>query len=255
MLQQVEWQELLERAEFPDVMKDENGEFQPMMNMGLKYKEFVEPLYQEIEERLDRAEKAPRVALEERQLPDVFHALRSFFENETGVKCDEITITRMNETEMARPTIDEFVREKHWISELWHVDNYGDGHFKVMIYCNEVTKDNAPTEIREPVECYLHKRTASSIDGRFDDTEPGTLFTCPAFTTLIFTPAIKHKGNYSRKGYRDLIMLGFNYGGYLGYGRSASRFSTTTANAWRLTKSVGAWCFKRYRRLVGPLLS
>ena len=100
-----------------------------------------------------------------------------------------------------------------WGSELWHVDCSKDGSFKIFICCNKVTEDNAAFEIMEPVVCYKYNEEVedpdSHLDTRFEDIMRGKKFTCEAFISMIFNPNCIHKGNYSRKGYRDAIMLGF----------------------------------------------
>ena len=40
--------------------------------------------------------------------------------------------------------------ETEWVSESWHIDNFDNNGFKVIIYCSDVDGDNAPFEYQDP---------------------------------------------------------------------------------------------------------
>ncbi len=200
---------------YPELMK-EDGEFQPVRNLGLRYKDFIEPFYEIIKKNFDEGTNTTDMIGEEGVLRTEFNVGRfpllksklvSFFEQVTGKTCTELTITRMPEVDKERVSKEDY-KQNEWISELWHSDNFRDGHFKIFVYCNEVTEDNAPTELAKPMVFFKYG-DVNLMDTRFDVDGEGEKFTCEAFTSLIFNPNCLHKGNYSKKGYRDAIMLGF----------------------------------------------
>ena len=107
-----------------------------------------------------------------------------------------------------------------WISEQWHIDNFDNNSFKIIVYLNDVNKYNAPFEYATPVQ-YIPKlnileRYFNTWKNNFNDNTRlnykgqsikaiGT-----AGTTIIFRNSnILHKGNYCKSGYRDVINFHF----------------------------------------------
>jgi len=121
----------------------------------------------------------------------------------------------------------------NWISEQWHFDNFFDDGFKLLLYCSRVDDDNAPFEYQEPptfvptilkntsgvdthlrlagwnitgMRKYLKLRMAS----RLNYVGSSTRVTGPAGTGILFKNSnLPHKGNYCRKGIRDVISFHF----------------------------------------------
>ena len=122
----------------------------------------------------------------------------------------------------------------NWISEQWHTDNFDDSGFKLIIYMSDVDKENAPFEYQDPptfvpvipnntsgipehlkrmglyeegLSRYLQIRFAS----RLNYVGKSVRVTGPAGTSILFKNSnLPHKGNYCRRGIRDVISFQFH---------------------------------------------
>lgn len=122
----------------------------------------------------------------------------------------------------------------NWISEQWHTDNFDDDGFKLIVYFSDVAEDNAPFEYQDPPTFvpvipkntsgipehltrvgwnlegksrYLQIRLAS----RLNYVGPSVRVTGHAGTSILFKNSnLPHKGNYCRRGFRDVISFQFH---------------------------------------------
>ena len=131
-----------------------------------------------------------------KMLEDVYNAQIWEFSIYRNVKCDILS----NRGDTVRP------KTKHWGSELWHYDNHDCNNFKIIIYLNDVSEEDGAFEYKEPIQYFPHAGD-KNIHTRLDLKDIGKKVTGDVGTTLIFKEQIAHKGNYSRKGYRDVINI------------------------------------------------
>jgi len=109
-----------------------------------------------------------------------------------------------------------------WYSEMWHFDNHGDDTFKILVYLSDVeNEDHAPFQYKTPVEfiptyyClsgYKDKpkfrSSLSATCSRLNYGGPSNYALGPKGTTIMFKNSnVVHKGNFCRKGYRDIFSV------------------------------------------------
>lgn len=215
--------ELAKKVKYPDLMKNQKGEVQAVKNLGTIYRSEIEKCADAIKYAFDNLEgasithsykgKPVRIKLDD---ISIVKDLCDFFTSLTGDRLTEITVTRNCSTDLTQPSCpEEFIKSSHWLSELWHLDNFREGHYKIGIYLNDVlTPDNAPFEFYgDPNKDFYGDLIDTDLSSRLYGFNPKETFKvlAPKYTTLIFSPSFVHKGNYARNGgYRDFIMLGFN---------------------------------------------
>lgn len=214
--------ELAQQVKFPELLK-ENGKYVAIKNLGLVYKDEIEKCADYIKQAFDNLDGAHithefmgepvRIQLDN---ISIVENLCEFFKKLTGDNLTEITVTRNCSTNIFHPkNKKEFIEGCNWMSELWHLDVFKNGNYKIGIYLNDIlSEDNAPFEYYGNPNIDFYK---SLIDENLDsrlygfNPEVTTKVLAPKYTTLIFSPSFIHKGNYARNGgYRDFIMLGFN---------------------------------------------
>jgi len=102
---------------------------------------------------------------------------------------------------------------KEWVSELWHIDNFDNDGFKVLVYCSDVDDDNAPFEYQDPptfVPVIPRNTTNWFPNTRLNYIGPSLRLLGPAGTAIVFKNSnLPHKGNYCRIGIRDVIIFHF----------------------------------------------
>ena len=103
--------------------------------------------------------------------------------------------------------------EKEWVSETWHIDNFDDNGFKVLVYCSDVGDDNAPFEYQDPptyVPVISRDTTNWFANTRLNYIGPSRRVLARAGTAIVFKNSnLPHKGNYCRRGIRDVIVFHF----------------------------------------------
>lgn len=208
-----------QKIKFPDLM-----EGKPINSLGLKYEPEIEKYSDKITNAFDTLtgatvthiynNKPVRLKLTDLSL---VAPLCKFFINETGGELSEVTVTRNCVTDVPSPVYrSDFIESEHWYSELWHVDGFKNGNFKIGIYLTDVVDEGcAPFEyLPNPEENFYVNAKIFGVESRFFNLNPKETIKvlAPKNTTLIFTPDFIHKGNYARTHHRDFIMIGFNQG-------------------------------------------
>jgi len=119
-----------------------------------------------------------------------------------GANLYDINIIRSCKT--LKPSARGTLKKDGYASETWHWDNNPDFVFKIMIYLNDITEKQGPFEYKYPIEYKEHDN--SDRNSRINISEVGKKVVGKKGTTIIFPTNIVHKGNYVRKGYRDVII-------------------------------------------------
>jgi len=97
-----------------------------------------------------------------------------------------------------------------WVSEQWHIDNFADGGFKVIVYCSDVTASDAPFEHQDPPTLIPVLPPAPFRLTRLNYAGSSTQVLGPRGTTIFFMNSnLPHKGNYAVRGCRDVINFHF----------------------------------------------
>ena len=99
----------------------------------------------------------------------------------------------------------------HWVSEKWHIDNFTNDGFKLIVYCDAVGEENGPFEYQDPPTFVpILPRNAPFALSRLNYVGPSAIVTGPAGTGILFKNSnVPHKGNYCRRGVRDVINFHF----------------------------------------------
>lgn len=226
-VKKVKFDELAKEVKFPDIMKNEEGRYVPLINLGTQYKDIIAPCAEKVKyafDTLDGAKITHQYGDEpvRKLLTDIslVKDVCDFFTDLTKGKLDTVTVTRNCPTTVDSPKRREDVRDYHWYSEIWHIDPFLDGNFKVGIYLNDVKNEKyAPFEYLDVDlnENFYHCLHGSGLNSRiFDLYNKEDIKTVKVlgekYTTMVFSPMFIHKGNYARlNGYRDFIMLEFNH--------------------------------------------
>jgi len=101
---------------------------------------------------------------------------------------------------------------KQWVSEEWHVDNFDNDGFKLMVYLTDVDENTAPFEHQEPPTLIpvLPHNTTVFQDTRLNYVGRSKRIGGEAGTAIMFKNSnVPHKGNYCRQGLRDVIVFHF----------------------------------------------
>lgn len=110
-----------------------------------------------------------------------------------------------NPTGLPEPT-------KQWVSESWHIDNFDNNGFKLIVYCSHVNDDTAPFEYQEPPTFVpvLPRNTTTFVDTRLNYIGRSKRVLGNPGTAIMFKNSnVPHKGNYCRRGIRDVIVFHF----------------------------------------------
>jgi hypothetical protein len=170
MRMKINWSDIFNKYKIPDELKDS-----PIKNLGLKYKNVIEPYYAQIKKMFDEADrkyvrslKSPKNELYKRFLTDegmqVIKPLVDFFRKEYNIEDDLDKV--LSDTVCVRnyqskiPDIDvtdfdEFYNTRD-LPEWWHLDTTPDWMFRIGIYLTDVTEGTAPfTYLRNPENNYF----------------------------------------------------------------------------------------------------
>lgn len=208
-------------------------------HLGLRYKDFLEPLADIIKNLFDKAEaenaevsdeegnkvmitqwyEGKPIRIQVTYDSPVLHKIADFFTNEyPGHVLGEMTITRNCVTQIESASRDQSIKrtpqDTYWPSELWHIDQFGPYAFKIGTYLSDVDLDSGPYEyIADPEKYFFKKFNPVIYTTRFRELSypPSVVVTGEKFTSFIFHPSVIHKGNYARTRSRDAIMIGFDY--------------------------------------------
>jgi len=97
-----------------------------------------------------------------------------------------------------------------WVSEQWHIDNFADGGFKVIVYCSDVTASDAPFEHQDPPTLIPVLPPAPFRLTRLNYAGSSKQVLGPRGTTIFFMNSNQpHTGNYAVRGCRDVINFHF----------------------------------------------
>ncbi len=99
-----------------------------------------------------------------------------------------------------------------WVSELWHIDNFSDMGFKILVYFSPVDDATAPFEYQDPPTFVpvLPKDMINFTDTRLNYVGKSKRVTGAAGTAIIFKNSnLPHKGNYCSLGVRDVVVFHF----------------------------------------------
>jgi hypothetical protein len=203
----------------------------PFQNMGLLYKDIIEPYVDEIVDCLNDSKKTEvkqtyngkpvRIVLKDKTITKF---IVEYFENLFNTKVNEIQVNRNCVTDVpSYLDVEECDKNNYWISQYWHIDNYPHKNFSVGIYLNDVEDGGGQFEYLNNPEYYYYNNcykikffTPLSSDWKtsrinllqLSDDEI-TKVLGPRCTTFFFIPNFIHRGTFSRTKQRDFIRLLF----------------------------------------------
>jgi mannose-6-phosphate isomerase-like protein (cupin superfamily) len=166
----VKWNDIFNKYHIPEELKES-----PINNLGLKYKDIIEPYYNSIKKMFDEADPRYVRSLESstgeiyklfltNEGMEVIRPLVDFFRKEYNIEDDLDKV--LSETSCVRnckttiPDIDatdfdEFYAKRD-LPEWWHLDTTPEWMFRIGIYLTDVTEDTAPfVYLRNPENNYF----------------------------------------------------------------------------------------------------
>lgn len=194
----------------------------PFRDMGLTYKDVIEPCVDEIVFQLSDSQKVEvkqtynglpvRVSLKDNTPAK---NIIEYFEQLFGVPVIDVQINRNCVTDVPSYTnVEDCDKNNYWITQYWHIDNYLHKNFSVGIYLNDVEDGGGQFEyLNNPEYYFYNSKIGDWKTSRFNLLQPSedeiTKILGPRCTTFFFISNFIHRGTFARTKHRDFIRLLF----------------------------------------------
>ena len=210
------------KGEFPPRMK--NPPHEDMVIVTNKHRNIADKFRDEIASRFDRHDACKythnftdgspaRTTMEDKRFLKKTEKELGLLYNATPFK-DRISIYRLgspglNATGSGMGLAERDRVLKRWVSQEWHIDNFHNDPFKILIYLTDVTVATAPFEHIDPV-IWRNVGINRFVGRRQRIPKKSRKVVGKAGTAVIFKNSnLPHKGNYPDYGHRDVLSFQF----------------------------------------------